>query len=313
LEELEERIRQYEWRIKETETLEGLHAGSIFRVCIIDKEDTPIKLIYKVFADDRNNEIEIYNKLLFFIEPLTPIIKVWTTEPEAILMADLKDSLKIKFKKLSFSVKKDVLTKILYKLTELHSIPTSNFINSDLPIHTPSTEWYEWCVEQFEKLRLLNLVWYKTEWSESLRHSFQICSMKEYEIQGPKVLTHGDPHLDNIFMQKDGTLSFIDWEWAALGSPLRDSSILLQDLYDNELINFIKDKQYALLREIGFYQDEKAFKEDFNHLYIEHSYMMLAWEIEKFMQGYISELELKDVIEFKIAQIEKNSKELQSF
>lgn len=89
MKELEERIRQYEWRIKEIETLEGLHAGSIFRVCIIDKEDIPIKLIYKVFADDRNNEIETYNKLLFFIEPLTPIIKVWTTEPEAILMADL--------------------------------------------------------------------------------------------------------------------------------------------------------------------------------------------------------------------------------
>lgn len=311
MEQLENRIKHFGWRIKEVETLEGLHAGRIVKVRVLDKEERPKKLIYKEFADNRNNEIVIYNKLFPYIKYLTPIIQVWTTEPEAILMTDLNDPLKKSFDELPLAAKEEVLKQILHELIELHKIPASNFLNSNVPIHTPSTEWYEWCIGQFEKLTGLNLAWYKSDWVETVRHSFQTCEMDAYEIKGPMVLTHGDPHLDNIFRKKDGTISFIDWEWAALGSPLRDSSILLQDIYDSGLVNFVKDHQYMLLYENGFYQDERIYKEDFHHLYIEHSYMMLAWEIEKFLEGYISEENLKNIIKFKIAQIQHSSKELQ--
>ncbi|QHJ70938.1 phosphotransferase [Planococcus halotolerans] len=309
MEELGNRIKQYGWRLMEVESLQGMHAGQILKIRVLDKENRPIKLIYKVFAMDRNNEIDIYKKIFPYIKTLTPIIKIWATEPEAVLMTDLNDPLKKSFEELSLSLKEDVLTKIIYELVELHALPNLDFLNRGVPLHTSSTEWYEWCIGQFEKLS--TLIWYETDWVEAIRHSFQTCGMNRYEIKGPVVLTHGDPHLDNIFIKEDGTISFIDWEWAALGSPLRDSSILLQDLYDSELVNFVKDIQHALLQERGFYQDEKIYIEDFNHLYIEHSYMMLAWEIGKFIEGYISEETIKNIIKFKIVQIQNSSKELQ--
>ncbi|MBS4172236.1 phosphotransferase [Bacillus sp. FJAT-49736] len=63
-----------------------------------------------------------------------------------------------------------------------------------------------------------------------MKRSLQFIGPNDYEAKGPIVLTHGDPHLDNIFRKINGSILYIDWEWAALASPLRDITILVQDL-----------------------------------------------------------------------------------
>ncbi|WP_276609407.1 phosphotransferase [Bacillus sp. N1-1] len=113
-------------------------------------------------------------------------------------------------------------------------------------------------------------------------------SLSNFEARSPLVLTHGDPHLENIFHYEE-QIWFIDWEWAAIGSPLRDITILLQDIYDIELIHFVIKAYWKLLKEKQLNIIEEDYMKDFNYLYIDHITMMLAWEIHKHFQGFTNE------------------------
>lgn len=286
--QIEERIGNYRGQLKDKEIIKGIHAGEIIKLSISDEKNNIKKLIYKECAPGRNNEIEIYNKLLFKIKAFVPVIKVWTTDPEAILMEDLGVPLKENFAGLPYNSKKSLLIKILLKLSDLHTNNTLNYTDLNLPKHKITTEWYDWCCKQFEKINSLPLDWVKSYWLGEVKRCYKFIE-SDYEIKTPLVLTHGDPHLDNIFQLNDSSIFFIDWEWTALASPLRDLTILLQDIYDIHLVNVVKQDYFKLLNEKGLNFDKRSYKEDFNYLYIDHTLMMLAWEIEKFLQGYITE------------------------
>ncbi|MCA0174669.1 hypothetical protein, partial [Bacillus sp. RAR_GA_16] len=60
---LEERMREKRWKLLSKEIIHGAHAGSIFRVDVLDDKNQRGSYIYKQFAADRNNEIDIYEKL----------------------------------------------------------------------------------------------------------------------------------------------------------------------------------------------------------------------------------------------------------
>ncbi|UOR12879.1 phosphotransferase [Halobacillus amylolyticus] len=308
---LKKRISENWWELLDHEMMNGVHAGCISRITVLDECNNKRKLVYKEFAADRNNEVGIYNKLFPYVEAFFRINQVWNSNPAAILMEDLGVPLKENFEGLSSNDKRYLLTKILDKLSDLHTISTLDITGLYLPKHTLSTEWQDWCCSQLDRLCALNLNWTESSWSETVKKAYKLLGIYDYEVSGPLVLTHGDPHLENTF-EYDGSIFLIDWEWTALASPLRDLTILLQDIYDLDFILFVKKLYRKLLTEKGLYIDEGKYRKDFNYLYIDHTSMMLAWEIEKYILGYISEKKIKEIVEFKMREIKGTTKEQKS-
>ncbi|WLR41627.1 hypothetical protein LC087_12135 [Bacillus carboniphilus] len=188
---LEKRIIENNWMLLEQEPLSGLHAGCIKRLKLLDENKKTRILIYKEFAEDRNNEIEIYNKLLPKINKFLPVTHVWNEYPEAILMEDLGQPLKEIFNQLALEDKKQCLREILSKLAEVHTVSSQG-----LPVHQLSTEWYDWCCAQLERLSSLNLEWVDSNWIEVVKKMYEKYNIHNYKIKCPNVLTHGDPHLE---------------------------------------------------------------------------------------------------------------------
>ncbi|MDZ5471408.1 aminoglycoside phosphotransferase family protein [Bacillus sp. 31A1R] len=309
--ELENRLKEFRWKLLRKEIINGLHAGNIIRISVMDENNHVRKFIYKEFSTGRKNEIEIYSKLLPILSSFVPVIKLWNMEPEAILMEDLGTSLKKNFHQSTMEDKKITLLNILYTLSDLHSTH-QDLSTTTLPKHQMTTEWYDWCCMQLDKLSSLHLDWFQYEWEGVMKSASKLI-YSNYEVKCPAVLTHGDPHLDNVFIKNDQSVCLIDWEWAALGSPLRDMTILLQDIYDIHLIRFVKEYYYKLLTEKGIHIEKENYLDDFNYLYMDHTFMMLAWEVEKHFKGFVSEKEIKHIIEFKIGQIQNTVQDIFSY
>ncbi|MFP3489759.1 hypothetical protein R0K20_19370, partial [Staphylococcus sp. SIMBA_130] len=89
----------------------------------------------------------------------------------------------------------------LERLVVLHSLSFSENING-LPTHQITSEWHEWCVDQINRV-CAQSHWAKTEWIKIIDNAYEKLDLKNYKQQCPRVITHGDPHLENIF-SKDG-------------------------------------------------------------------------------------------------------------
>jgi hypothetical protein len=241
MKQFEKRINKFGWTLLQQEMIEGLHAGNIVRLTVLDEFKKVRKLIYKEFADNRNNEIDVYSKILPSLKSFVLVITMWDTKPFAVLMEDLDLSMKKSFEHLQFENKKVALTNVLNTLADLHTNESVDIENLTLPTHAITEEWRDWCYVQLNKLDSLKLDWYNPSWIELVEEGSTLFNLSQCKIKGPLVLTHGDPHLDNVFTNTDGSILFIDWEWAALGSPFRDITILLQDVYDVNLIDFGKN------------------------------------------------------------------------
>ena len=298
---LEERIREKGWKLLSCEVIHGAHAGNIYRIDVLNHKEQRESYIYKEFVAERNNEIDIYEKLTNPIKQFSKLVQVWDTSPQAILMHDLVKPLKETYHSLSLKEKKKLFLDILQRLSDLHCT-NINLRVTELPSHQVNSEWRNWCLEELIKLCARH-DWAKTEWIQSVENTYDQLSVIDYEVRSPLVLTHGDPHLENIFNYEE-QIWFIDWEWAAKGSPLRDITILLQDIYDSELINFVYDL-YSEILKMKLRIKDVDYKKDFNFLYIDHTTMMLAWEIHKYFKGFGDEDNLKEIIEFKIGEIKR--------
>jgi thiamine kinase-like enzyme len=303
---LEVRLKKMNWQLLNKERITGAHAGSIYRITVITHENNRDTYIYKEFAEERNNEADVYKKLQSTIKPFSKLIKLWDSSPQAILMYDLHDPLKDGYKELPLENKKNFLEHILKRLADLHSLHLGN-TGDDMPAHSISTEWYEWGLDQMKQLCTRH-EWANPEWIQTIQHAYTKLDLPHYKIKSPFTLTHGDPHLENIFQLDEG-IWFIDWEWAAMASPLRDITILLQDIYDPDLIQHSYKYYRDLLKTKGFPISKEDYKSDFNHLYIDHTTMMLAWEIEKHFKGYGSEERIKEITKFKVEEIDRVTRE----
>ncbi|MCA1054081.1 aminoglycoside phosphotransferase family protein [Rossellomorea aquimaris] len=299
---LKHRLHEKNMTLLKKEIITGAHAGQICRITVLDENGREQRLIYKEFASSRNNEIFIFSKLHPILYPLSKVVDIWDTAPEAILMSDLKAPVKKDFNLLDNQAKKDLLSNILERLAALHTDDHNGSI-SDLPTHEMSSEWLEWCLDQLDRL-CSEHQWADTSWAKTITNAYRKLNIEHYKTRCPHVITHGDPHLENIFYQ-NGQIWFIDWEWAASGSPLRDITILCQDLYDRDLIQFVRDSYRTIAKKHALSFSDKDYNQDFTYLYIDHTSMMLAWEIEKFLQGHTNEENIKKMIRFKVAEIER--------
>ena len=91
---LEQRISEKRWKLLDKERIHGAHAGHIFRIDVLDDENQKGSYIYKEFAHERNNEINVYERLSKPIKQFSKLVQVWDSYPQAILMCDLRVTVK---------------------------------------------------------------------------------------------------------------------------------------------------------------------------------------------------------------------------
>ncbi|WP_027954533.1 phosphotransferase [Halobacillus kuroshimensis] len=298
---LNQRLQEVKKSPIHSEHIKGAHAGHVIRIETFNQNGEKEKLIYKEFAKGRNNEIDIYKKLADHLQSFIGLVKWWESPPQAILMIDFGIPLKDDFMESPFHKKKKSIMSILQRLSHLHSLKIDQ-TGVPLNTHAITYEWSEWAIEQ---LKLLNAthIW-APDWFTQIEIIYHRLKLAEYKVRGPLTLTHGDPHLENVF-RYHGEIWFIDWEWTAFASPLRDVTILLQDVYDEKLVQDVYRAYKVLLDKKNVSISNDAYRHDFHHLYLDHTVMMLAWEIEKYFQGYTAEGRIKEIVEFKINQINK--------
>ncbi|WP_409250724.1 phosphotransferase family protein [Bacillus sp. SCS-153A] len=299
---LEQRLRERNLRLVNKTLISGAHAGNVYRIEALHLDGHRSSFIYKEFAEDRSNEVDIYRVLENYIKPFSKKEALWDSQPQAILMEDLGNPLKQEFGLSPFQRKIELIKKILERLAELHS-NNFNEITNGIPTHQLTLEWYEWCLSQLKRLHL-EINWAESGWMEIINDAYHQLGLSEYNPRIPLTLTHGDPHLENIFL-KDEEIWLVDWEWAALGSPLRDITILCQDCYNSNLIQYIYDSYKVLIEKRGVNVPDEDYKSDFFYLYIDHTTMMLAWEIEKFFQGFATEERIRQIVSFKIGEVRR--------
>ncbi|WGG46265.1 aminoglycoside phosphotransferase family protein [Rossellomorea sp. DA94] len=285
--------------------ISGAHAGNIFRIDALS-EDERVQYIYKEFADERNQEVEIHRNITDTVDSFSKVVRVWGDPPQAMLMWDLGSPIKEGFDVLSLEEKKRTMGHIVTRLTSLHCVEP---VQTKLPDHQLSSEWKNWCLDQLGKL-CSRKSWASPRWERTIQEAYERLDIPHYQSKCPSVITHGDPHLENVFY-KDNEVWFIDWEWAAIGSPLRDVTILMQNIYDEDLIAYVPEYYLQCMREGGITWVNDDFRSDLSYLYIDHLTMMLAWEVEKFFQGHLSEKKIREIIEWKIGEIERVRKELE--
>ncbi len=250
--------------------------------------------------------MEIYTKLHHLIKPFSKVISVWDSSPQAILMNDLKSTLKEDIRYQSEKDKRTLIKKVLRRLAVLHSTSFSETA-IDLPNYQITSQWHEWCSDQLIRLCSRNH-WANSNWIKVIDYAYDQLDLTNYKQSSPQVLTHEDPHFENIFY-RDEWVWFIDWEWAAIASPLRDITILCQDLYDIGLIQFVRESYQEILKNNKLHIPSVDYLRDFNYLYIHHTTMMLAWEIEKYFQGHTTEEQVQVMINFKIREIKRITNE----
>ncbi|MFB4213379.1 phosphotransferase family protein [Shouchella sp. JSM 1781072] len=298
---LEERLASMNFKIIALKEIKGLYAGKVYRIHVLSDSQIKQSFIYKELAQERNNEISIYNSLSPYLKDYFPLIKIWQNTPQAILMNDLGDSVKISWKNLNSSTKVDQLRTIIQSLISIHSINPDIIKNNSIVDHRLTKEWQHECTKNL--LKLANQVdWVKEEWFQLIEQAYNQLELFTPSIL--KVITHGDPHLENIFYN-NGKVKFIDWEWVAMSSPLRDITILLQDIYELNIIDKIILISKELLNKEGLNMTSLQFNTDFYIFYSDHLAMMMSWEIEKFFFDLHTEQEIKNILDFKMIELQR--------
>ena len=149
---LEQRISEKRWKLLDKERIHGAHAGHIFRIDVLDDENQKGSYIYKEFAHERNNEINVYERLSKPIKQFSKLVQVWDSYPQAILMCDLKLPLKDSFHLFSLTDKQNVILTILQRLADLHTVILDKSAYG-IKAHHISSEWRTWCLDEMDKLR----------------------------------------------------------------------------------------------------------------------------------------------------------------
>ncbi|WP_257141142.1 phosphotransferase family protein [Bacillus sp. AFS015802] len=293
------RLRDMDRDLLSMEEIGGAHAGNIYRIEALSG-NRRVRYIYKEFADGRNQEVEIHRNIADIVRPFSRVVHVWDASPQAMLMEDLGSPLKEGFYTMPAEEKRIMIGDILKVFASFHGL---NPVKDKLPVHQISSEWLDWCLDQLGKLDSRKS-WARPQWKRTILEAYERLDIPHYQTKCTPVITHGDPHLENVFYKDEG-IWLIDWEWAAIGSPLRDVTILMQDVYEDELIAFVPEFYLRCMRERGIILDDDDFWSDLSYLYIDHLTMMLAWEVEKYFQGYLSEERIREIIEWKIGEIER--------
>jgi thiamine kinase-like enzyme len=116
---------------------------------------------------------------------------------------------------------------------------------------------------------------------------------------GPPVLIHGDPHLDNWVQSDEGDWRLIDWEYWSMAAPVRDLTILLQDVFGDEQQRALTATWLQIMVEGGWPVRSDVFGRALDAAFYDNTLMMLGHEISGFRAGRIAPKEFTTLWEIK--------------
>ncbi|WP_061809147.1 hypothetical protein [Rossellomorea vietnamensis] len=193
---LESRLSKMNLETLSMEVIDGAHAGNIYKVeALSENENTREHYIYKEFAEGRDQEVEIHKNIEEIMTSFSRVVNVWDTSPKAMLMCDLGYPVKAVFEALSVAEKKILISDILNVLATIHGMDTTQ---DELPVHQLNAEWKDWCLDQLGKL-CSRKSWASPRWERTIQEAFERLDIPHYQSKCPSVITHGDPHLENVF------------------------------------------------------------------------------------------------------------------
>ena|GEM_PF-3491065 len=290
--------------------VKGDFASNIYRGIAKNNQGKERSFIYKQFQKGREQEIEVYQKLSNLLKDWMPhVYGISTEEPSGILVKDLGISVKKKLLQRPLNDQMDCFRKILDTLADLHTTfhqEGQKLIEKKaLTLYPYSSEWAYWSIQQLERLLqfrssspFLNDLQARLPAIKEMVHQFYDSFANQIRL--PLTVTHGDPHLDNIFIQKDQVL-FIDWEWIHLASPVRDLTILFQDIYDHQVQSELSDYYYKKLAKLGYPLNLEDYENDQRLCLLDNTIMMIGWDVELYFMEKRSMQELEEILQFKFS------------
>lgn len=257
-------------------TVEGTYAGDIYRI-----HSEMGDFIYKQFDTDRDNERKIYKVLYPVLADVIPLVHNFG---DAILMKDLNTSMKHK------TIMHDDIVAVLEVLKSIHFRTYPAEVTSSLPNQRENHIELRWLKDQAKQLKHPSI----NDIYQSLERIYDNLIPLQLELQ----VTHGDCHLDNIFV--DDKVYLIDWERAALASLVRDITMFLMDI---EGVNIQRYKQlfYDIIKEYEICEEE--YTNDFNHYMAINTVKMMVWEIGKYNLDIQSKASMLENVQAQYSQL----------
>lgn len=248
------------------------YSGDIFLIHTKDE-----RYVYKQFYAD--NEEYIKCKAIGSLKGIIPIVHLWE---DGLLMIDCGISMKYR------GLSQIEVIEIFKTLLDMQNVKV------ELPVFRLDEIEREWLFNQCSRLQDLDI----NNALDKINDYYEKIDVKHYQSVLPRVLAHGDSHLDNIF-KTNHHIKLIDWERASLSSPVHDATMLIQDIGDKEWFLFYRDTFYKLLA-MNYLIEEKQFRKEFNVFLLVNTVKMIVWEISKFEQGWQDKKELLEKIRKKV-------------
>ncbi|ULG71634.1 phosphotransferase family protein [Macrococcus brunensis] len=215
-----------------------------------------IKLIDKTEAD-------IYRKLGDSIE--LPVVYL---DNDVMVMKDLGESLAGRH------LTEEQTKRIIQKLIRIQRAPV------EVPVYPLDEIERTWLRDLCDELNIDLMI--------TIDRYYDEMQVKHYQLKLPLVLTHGDLHRGNIFDRSH--IQLIDWERAALSSPVRDITMLLQDFATIEEINYYRDAFHQMM---PYEMNQTDYTTEFSLFLLVNTVKMLVWELSKYQQGMQNQDETK--------------------
>jgi len=300
----------HDWRVVSVEAIVGVYAAKLYRISVIDNVEVTHRLIFKEFAPNRAQEIQIYltllNSLPDYVPQLHTLVQRDDKNPAGMLVDDAGPTLKETLRQIDAAPAKKLLLEAVQWLAKLH-----------LAFETQSADWLARGVLQEYPLdsslawgteALSALTWFRDEDCCGVRDAEidEVCAMvnafyPRYPayVKGKTTVTHGDPHHENILYLQQ-TFSLIDWEFCCVTVPQRDIAIFLQDVLDVPLHQAALATYFNSLRDGGWAVDSYTFQQTFHACFFDNTFMMLGWEIHKFREGHLDATDLNRLVASKL-------------
>lgn len=269
-------------------------------------------LLYKQPERERLGEVELMAALGQELSPwLSHIIAVFADPPHALLMRDAGEPLnRCQALQTDSLLRETVLAQISEQLAELHAStwePIRTWLQEGkIKLYPYSRSWADWSLAQADRLRLTGVSWLTAETIQWLRE-FTDLFYRRYSdalLRSPIVLTHGDVHWGNV-LYRENKLTFIDWEWSAAASPMRDIAVLLQDEPDEALVQRMAEDHAMRLLARGYPGKMEDLMHDFYWMLADNTLMMLGWEMELYFRKEMTEERLQAALFMKVNRIKR--------
>ena len=269
----------------------GAQPATLYRLKLKNEHGENIAAIYKLFADRRSQELDIYEQVYSEVPFLLPILYYVIRLPaeKGILLEDVGESLFPIFKAGTKEEKKNILKGLSTFLAELHirlaevsTIWLKKGLIADASSH-PKRVWAEKALKELTLLAEQGLIVQQGWTIQEIQKIINFLYLYYSDLTaGPKTCSPGDLHMGNILLCGQDNYRLIDWEWASLALPQQDLATLLKDIWEDELHSFLLSAYQDELLKRGWVFEKDSFIKGFAVYMIEHTLMNFCWDIAKY-------------------------------